>query len=224
MLILERFANESARDYALRVIKENMVSLELKPGSTVSDKELASFLSLSRTPVREALLELAKIKAIEIYPQRGSRVALIDYAMVEEARFMRNVLECAVVKLLCEMDQELSFAELEENLALQEFYLKNRSPKRLWELDNAFHRGLFLAAGKAETYRLMDSMMIHFDRVRNLSLLAVRDLKTVEDHKEILKQIQKRDARAAEAAMELHLNRYRVDEAVLKEQYPEYFN
>ena len=50
-------------------------------------------MGLSRTPVREALIELAKVKIIETYPQRKSVVSLIDYDLVDESRFMRDVPE-----------------------------------------------------------------------------------------------------------------------------------
>ena len=96
MRVLERLARETGREYALRVLKENIVGLDLLPGSMLSENEIASCLNLSRTPVREAFIELSKVKIVEIYPQKGSVVSLIDYNMVEEARFMRYELESAV--------------------------------------------------------------------------------------------------------------------------------
>ncbi|MBP0981483.1 MAG: GntR family transcriptional regulator, partial [Oscillospiraceae bacterium] len=62
MKILERLPRETGRDYALRVLKENIINLELAPGSLVSENELSAMLGLSRTPVREALIELSKVK------------------------------------------------------------------------------------------------------------------------------------------------------------------
>ena len=103
MLLEERSADESARDYALRMLKKNIVSMAIKPGEMVSEKEIAMQLGISRTPVREALQDLAKWQMVEILPQRGSRVALIDYALVEESRFLRLVLEKAIVELACGM-------------------------------------------------------------------------------------------------------------------------
>ena len=60
-------------------------------------------MELSRTPVREALLELAKSKLVVIYPQRGSFVSKIDYNLVEESRFVRLVLEKAIVEWCVEI-------------------------------------------------------------------------------------------------------------------------
>ena len=92
MTITERYASETARDYALRMLKRSIVSLELKPGMMLSENELSVALGLSRTPIREALIELGKTRIVEVLPQRGSRISLIDCDLVEEARFLRTVL------------------------------------------------------------------------------------------------------------------------------------
>ena len=91
MTIEERLPGESARDYAFRVIKQNIVSVELKPGSLLSENELSSRLGISRTPVREALSDLARVSILETLPQRGTFIALIDPKMVEDSRFLRCV-------------------------------------------------------------------------------------------------------------------------------------
>ena len=52
MKLEERHYAETAREYALRMLKENIISMELKPGAMVSENELAAQLGLSRTPVR----------------------------------------------------------------------------------------------------------------------------------------------------------------------------
>ena len=66
MKLSNRLPRESGRDYALRTIKENIVSLELAPGSQISENALAAEMGLSRTPVREALIELSKVEIVEI--------------------------------------------------------------------------------------------------------------------------------------------------------------
>ena len=72
MKVLDRLSAENARTYALRVLQYNIINLELVPGSTVSENELSAILNLSRTPVREALIELSKVGLVEIQPQRGA--------------------------------------------------------------------------------------------------------------------------------------------------------
>lgn len=223
MYIGEQLARESGRDYALRIIKENIIRLELEPGSSISDREIAARLSLSRTPVREALLELAKSKVVDIYPQKGSVVSLIDYELVEEAYFVRNVLEGAVVELACEKAGDMALEELESNMRLQRFYLQERATDKMLELDDEFHRLLFKAAGKVQAYEMTKGMMVHFDRVRNMALGTIKDRSLVEDHQKILEAVRHKNPSEARKLMEKHLNRYKVDEEEVRRRYPGYF-
>lgn len=223
MRLAERNLKETGREYALRMLKDNIINLDLIPGSMLSENELSAEMNLSRTPVREAMIELSRVKIIEVYPQKGSAVAFVDYELVEEARFMRDVLESAVVELACKLASEKDIENLKENVRLQEFYMENRSPQKLLELDNEFHRMLFHLTSKDQVYHLMDSITIHFDRIRSMSLSVVKDLKTISDHKEIVEAIATKDGNTAKALMEKHLSRYKFDEEALRKEYPGYF-
>lgn len=224
MIISERFARETAREYALRAIRENITTLELEPGSRVSENELAAELGISRTPVREALIELSKIQIVEIYPQKGSYISLIDYDLVEEAQFMRLTLEKAIVELLCQQSlSEDSFKSMEENVKLEQFYVDNDNLSKLMELDNEFHRELFVLANKMQTYKLLNTMLIYFDRVRNLRIRSGSNQYIVDDHSEILNAIKAGDAQRGAQAMMTHLTRHKVDQEVLKKGHSAYF-
>jgi DNA-binding GntR family transcriptional regulator len=223
MDIVERIGKETAREYAFRVIKFNIIALELVPGSMVSENELAEEMGISRTPVREALIELSKLKIVEIYPQKGSFISLIDGELVEEARFIRLILEKAMVEMACEVATADNLAELEENLKLQEFYLINPAKDKQLQLDNEFHELLFHICNKKFTYDLLSGMMTHFDRVRGLSLLVIKDMKTISDHRLLVNAIRNKDKGAANEIITKHLSRYTVDEKELKTKYPNFF-
>ena len=222
MYITERLDKETARDYALRIIKDNIIRIELEPGSMVSEKEIAIELGLSRTPVREALIELSKSQIVEIFPQKGSMVSLIDYNLVEEAYFARVVMEKAIVELACKNIKEQDFMGLEENLMLQEFYLDYPAPFKLLELDNEFHMKLYQICNKMQCYEMIRSMSVHFDRVRSLSLTTVKDLKTVKDHRAITEAIKQNNPELAKQIIEKHISRYVIDEEAICEKYPQY--
>ena len=225
MRLTERLPRETGRDYALRTIKDNIVRLELTPGSMVSENELAAEMGLSRTPVREALIELSKAKIVEIYPQRGSSISLIDYNLVEEARFMRQVLECAVIERCCGQSDAMQMQRLQENLRLQQFYQRDGGTytEMLMELDNAFHGLLFEMAGKPQVYKLMENMSLHADRVRSLALSKVKDEKIVQDHELLVQTILENQPEEAVRLMKKHLNRYNIDAKAIREAYPTYF-
>ncbi len=223
MILLERNNRETASDYALRVIRNNIVSLNLVPGSLVSENELAKELGISRTPVREALIELSKIKLVEIYPQKGSCISLINHQLVEEARFVRLLLESAIVEEACELASAKDILLLEENIRLQEMYQGENYEDKQLKLDNEFHELLFTICNKQFTYNLLTGMMTHFDRVRRLSLSVVRDSKILADHKNLVDSIKRKDSQAAKEIITKHLSRYQLDEEELRKNYGDYF-
>jgi len=223
MHLTPRTAHETGREYALRTIKDNIVRLELAPGSCISENELAAEMGLSRTPVREALIDLAKVKIIEITPQKRSVVAYVDYDMVEESRFMRNTLECAVVELACQNAMVSQILQLEDNVKLQRFHLEHGNYSGIMGLDNQFHEILFQIAQKPQVYAMIQHISIHFDRVRSMALSSVKDIKIVEDHAQIVQALMERDSAKAKAVMEKHLNRYKFDEEAIRKTYPQYF-
>ena len=222
MRLLDRLPQETERSYALRVLKENIISLDLKPGSLISENDLSAQMGLSRTPVREALIELSRINIIKITPQKRSAVSFIDYSMIDQASFMRNVLECAVVELVCRMAAPDDLRRLDENVRLQNLYLESGNSEMLMTLDNQFHEILFEIAQKSQVYVTVQSMFIHFDRVRRMALDSIKDLKIVRDHIQILNAIRSQDTPEARRLMEIHLNRYRDDAQEIREKYPQF--
>lgn len=224
LIIPERKEKESGRDYALRTLKENIIDLELAPGSMVSENELSAQMGLSRTPVREALIELSKVKIVEIWPQRGSAIALIDYDLVEEAQFLRKVLECAVAELCCGMAGEEDLYLLRENIARQKLYEGSGATNaRFLTLDNDFHALLFRIAKKSEIHAMMGSLAIHFDRVRNLTLKDVNVRNVIRDHEELVAAVEAGDGAEARRIMDLHLSRFRVAEKQVRDRFPQFF-
>lgn len=220
---IDKNPTETAREYALRAIKENIISLDLEPGASISENEIASFLGVSRTPVRESIQELSRASVIEIYPQRGSYVTLIDSAYVEEARFLRKVLDTAVIEEACQLCNNMDILAMEENVSLQEFYLQTESTEKIYVLDNEFHRLIYSAAKKDTIHAMRSNIMLHFDRVRSLSLKTVKDTKIVNDHRQMLEAIKTKDREMAKALVEKHLSRYHIDEAEIRAKYPQYF-
>lgn len=223
MKLFDRTPGENARNYAIRVLLYNIINLELVPGSAVSENELSSTLNLSRTPVREALIELSKNSLVEILPQRGSYISKIDYERIEEARFMRLVLENAVLKLACESPVPLDLTQIKENLNQQKFWLEQEDTQKFFQLDNEFHKLLFQTVNKKRTFEVIHSQMVHFDRLRALSLKSAKPTKIVEDHENIIYAMERKDYELAEILMTRHINRHQLEKSELVALYPDYF-
>lgn len=232
MKLPDRLPTENARTYAIRVLLHNILTLELVPGSAVSENELSALLNLSRTPVREALIELGRMGLVEIFPQRGSYISRIDYHLIEESRFMRLVLENAILTQACCGISPASMEALRKNLEASCLCLEqsggstvftDSNARKFLELDNQFHRLLFESVDRSWTYGVIHAQMIHFDRLRALSVKSNDNMRLIRDHEDILYAIERQDEEMARMLMTRHLTRYQADQAKLREQYPGYF-
>ncbi len=228
MNISERLPGENARVYANRIILDNIIRLVLPPGSAVSENELSLILNVSRTPVREALIEMSKLDLIEIIPQKGSFVTKINMDLIEEARFIRLSLENSVVALACRQgipDRYLSL--LRENLEQQRACLAiPDDPFTIMRLDNSFHQLIFESVNKQRTYDFLKHQMVHFDRLRTLTYQKMKGEKTsltVKDHENILYALERKDDELGEIVMTLHLSRHQEEIKGLIPLYPEFF-
>ena len=219
----EKLPKESNRDYALRVIRENIINLELKPGTMISEQDIANELNLSRTPVHEAMQELSTTKIIEILPQRGSYVSKIDMALVDEAVFMRSNLECAVAELVCDLATKADLQKMEENINLQEFYLSKNNRDKIMELDNDFHQEMYRVANKMQCFYMVKLMNIHHDRIRELHLYASDPTVIVTEHKAILEAFKNQDKELAKTIIKKHLTRFYSQEPEIREKFGQYF-
>ena len=222
MQLLDRKPGESSKGYALRTIKENIINLTLEPGSQISENEIAAEIGLSRTPVREAILNLSKVKIVTIYPQKKGVISLIDYGLIDEYQFMRSNLEEAIMEDVCQTVTGQELRRLSENVRLQKFALENLDFTELSRLDKEFHGILFEIADKPLIYQVMNTISIHLDRVRRVTASPSNGLKSVQDHEDILAAMADRDVRRARALLEVHLTRYKADAATVREKFPQY--
>lgn len=224
MNLPEKNPAENARSYALRVLLDNIVNLELAPGSAVSEKELSLQMNLSRTPVREALIELSKLKLVEILPQRGSYITKIDYNLIEETRFMRLVLENAVVELACSQGMEQIYLDsIQENLLQQQMNLTSTDNALLLQLDNEFHKIIFRSVNKLGIHEVIRQQMVHADRLRSLTIKLIQNEIVTNDHENIFYALKRRDAELAKMVMTRHLTRYEDEKSEVYRNYPDYF-
>ena len=214
---------ETGKNYALRVLKENIVGLELPPGSQISENEISAALGISRTPIRAALSELEEIGLVEIVPQKKTSIALIDYALVEEASFLRFTLENAVIGQVCRERTDTDLLRFGQNLELQRLFFRSGDLDGVMEKDNEFHRFFFEITRKMEIYQLMQKLQVHFDRVRSLSLTTIADAAIIDEHAAIFESIRTRDAEKAHVQLRAHLDRYRIDADIIRSAWPQYF-
>lgn len=219
-----RDAKGLIRDHVHEALKRNIMELKLEPGRFISEKEMIKTLQVSRTPIREAFVKLAQEELIETIPQKGSFISLINLEMVEESRFVRETLESAIVRQSCELLSSEQVLQLQNLVNLQELCVEERNYKRLFELDEKFHRSIIVGCGKTRTWELVHLLSTHYNRLRFLRLAVNDDWDIIlSEHREIVRAIRQKRPDEAEQAMRGHLRRVTYEKEALKAKYPTYF-
>jgi DNA-binding GntR family transcriptional regulator len=223
-----RFASLASRtsvaEAAYRALRLAIVTMELPPGTRLTEQELATVLQISRQPVREALLRLRDADFVDVRGQRGSFVARISTAAVQSAQFVREAVEVAIVSRAAEGLDAHERDPLQFIIQRQEKAFADKNPEAFFFLDEEFHFGLASAVGCSRAWKIIEDVKGHMDRVRFLSLPDATPLdRLIAQHQAILDAIVRRDPDAAARAMQVHLREIVVSLPPLADQHPDLF-
>ncbi|HEY9055771.1 MAG TPA: GntR family transcriptional regulator [Aurantimonas sp.] len=216
-------ARGTIADAVFTDLRRAILELRLSPGTGISEAELARRLGVSRQPVREAFIRLGRIGYLKIQPQRRTEVAKISVREVLNARFIREALEVAVVRLACDRDAGPLIERLTDNLSEQRAARAADDRQEFHRLDDRFHRLIAEGAGCGFAWDLIGEQKAQMDRTRFLSL-AFGQPAVYEDHLAIFDALKSRDGVAAEAAMRLHLSRINDHLFRLKQEFDQFFD
>lgn len=220
----KKIVSNSISNQVYEELKRNIVSLHLRPGSNISEKEISDQLEVSRTPVREAFVRLAQEELLEIYPQKGTLVSLIDLNDVKETLFIRESLEKATIRLACQNFTLNQLQNLKNNMVMQENSIKNSDFHTFLELDEEFHRIIAEMSQKRKVWSAIQRSDAHLKRIRVLSLTdEYKGNILFNEHKEILEAVEERDEDKAERVLQNHLRNLIIERKELKQAYPQYF-
>jgi DNA-binding GntR family transcriptional regulator len=214
----------SVRAQVYAIAQEEIVALEFKPGQPLSEKELSLRYGVSRTPVREALLQLEDESLVEIYPQAGTFVSRISVHGVTEAQFIREALECAALRAAVGHLGSADVKRLESNLERQRDAHAAHDVDTFYILDEAFHQAIVEHSGYPGVWRFAQRAKVHLNRARRLSLPAISTIGAlIDQHATILEHIAGNDVASAEQALQTHLRMVLHDLPALQREYPDYF-
>ncbi|MEN3931123.1 GntR family transcriptional regulator [Microvirga sp. W0021] len=206
-------------------LRQKIVGMAILPGSRIVEQDIASEHSISRTPVHEAVQKLAEEGLIEVRPRFGTFVSKIPLGGLEEAMFMREALECAVVERVCEIITPEGIETIEGILKEQEAFVINHNQKGFHKTDEEFHAALASIAGYPGIWRIILNAKMQVDRFRQLTLNVPGHMEIVlVEHKKILSAIIEKNAASASAAMREHMMHLRPGISLAVEQYPDYFS
>ncbi|MEO5614015.1 MAG: GntR family transcriptional regulator [Cypionkella sp.] len=205
-------------------LREAIIRLDLKPGSRLSEQEIADTYGVSRQPVREALIALGKSQLVTVQPKRGTLVVKISARHMMEARFVREAIETAVVRRACKAFDPWVRESIDGILARQITARDAMDYSRFRREDEQFHMAMARGAGCAMAWSVIADIKAHIDRVCNLQLRKPESMAgLIREHQVIMAAIDARDPDRAVAAMQSHLNGILSDLPKIEAEHPDLF-
>ena len=196
----------SLSDEAYAQIRSMIISCELTPGSVISESDLMQKLEMGRTPIREALRNLANEKLIEVYPRRGMFVAGVDVKDLAQISEVRGNLEIQAAGLAAERATDSDRAVIAQ--LIKEIDAIKGEPKmeKLINLDQRIHHSIYAATQNEFLVSTLDQYYAHALRIWFMALDRVSDLEdAIIEHRAMLQSILDGDRAASEVAMREHI-------------------
>ncbi len=204
-------SHKTLRDWVFECLRTSIVSGDLAPGQRIVEADLAKQLDVSKSPVREAILQLKQDGLVIDAPKgRGVVVAPLKPSDVREIYAVREALEGLAVRILAADPQPERLATLRAIVDRMRQALDEGDVRRQFELDVEFHTSLCHATGNRRLHDLFSSLRPDLQRI---FLFAVNAM-TLEDHdsprqalvehEELLQAIADGDADLAAARLSAH--------------------
>ena len=189
-------------------LREHIANGVLPPGTPLSDKALAGQLRISRTPVREALLQLRSEGLVVVRPQSGTFVFDPDGKEVAEICQVRGILEAGALAVVTADKVPALAAALAANVADASVALRRRDHATCDALDTAFHETIVALCGNdllVQTYRGISNRV---RALRNRMPRAhERFARAVQEHREISRLVSKGNVTAATNELAGHVRK-----------------
>lgn len=175
-----RQADESYADFAYRVLCDELIVLDIKPGEPLNDEVISRRLGVGRTPIREAMKRLEGDHLVTAYPRRGTFAAGVDITDLAEVSEIRQLLEPAASARAARMASPRTRQELRELAREVERLLSVPQAQRdLMRLDMRVHRSIYRAAGS----RHLEDVLVRCDNLATrIWSLVLEKLPPVSDH------------------------------------------
>lgn len=208
----------SRSEHVYRRLREAIRQGEFKSGHRVMEIEVAEWLNVSRTPVRDAIRRLEAEGMLEHEPRKGLVVARLDRQAVMELYVMREVLEGTAARLCARHASDMEIQDLLDLLELERQMQGNF--EALAQHNRRFHQAIRQAAHNRYLVKSLEAVNDSMGLLgKPLMLLPHRAQAALDEHARIVEAIQRRDADAAEEAARQHVRAAQRER--LKRLFPE---
>jgi DNA-binding GntR family transcriptional regulator len=187
-------------------LRDMIIQGELAPGMKLNERVLAEHLGISRTPLREAIKFLASEGLVELQPNRGAFVALIDAPRVREVFRVLGALEALAGELVCTQATEAQVAEIRALHYAMVLHQVRGDLGAYFRCNQEIHARLVEFTGNATLVQSWRALNAKVQRVRYMANLSGdRWQQAVREHESMLDALAARDGIRLGAILRDHL-------------------
>lgn len=203
-------SGDSLRIRVFNTLENAILNGEYQEGEGLNELKLSKSLGVSRTPVREALMQLELEGLVKNIPNKGAVVIGVSRQDVEDIYEIRARIEGLAARLCAQKITPQELEELEQCVVLQEFYLQKTDTREMEVLDGSFHRIIFAASKSRPLQTVLTNFHNSIQRARAVSVQAKgRAQESVAEHRAILEAIRNGDGELAERLTSQHVQNAR---------------
>ncbi len=197
-------------------LRELILNSELELGKLYSDQWVANNFGVSRTPVREAVLQLQHESLVDIVPYRGFIVKIISEAEIIDILQLRESIEGYCIKKLMQCKEtspdtfKKTLNKLKKTILLQEKAGRNLDSKEFWDADRLLHESI---VGHCNNKCFNDIYNSHRDKMKIIGFETLKDKSRIysalTEHNAIIAAIEKGSVHDAYEETSRHINNTR---------------
>ena len=197
-------------DVVYDLLRERILRYDFAPGQRLDLPELEATLQISRTPLKNALTRLEAEGLVEVQPRRGTFVAPLNTAKLDEAYKIRSAFELYVALCLFKylMPEDFAFFEEIRN-SLNELAAAGDWQSVIYdylELDRQLHERFVARGGTPRMLQLFQQMNVHMQVARIIRGYQPRDFEAMHfEHEQIFAALEDRSQERLSAALLNHL-------------------
>jgi DNA-binding GntR family transcriptional regulator len=193
-------------DLVLDQVRELIVTKQLPPGQRLSEAKIAGMLGVSKTPVREALLQLRMIGLV-VMIDGNAHVVVPSARLIREAYEVRAGLESLAARLAAERADSARRSELLPLAESSRQAARASDPERFRSYDREFHHAVALASNNSTAQQRIDEAIVLCTTLRQRDVLTGWDSEQCgQAHVDIARAIDSGDGESASRSMHLHIN------------------
>ncbi len=203
-----------------------IIKLEFLPGDGISENELCEVYGTTRHVIRGALSVLKNKGLVEVYPQRGTFVSLIDLKFIDDVLFIREGIEQETIHAIFKnKDNSELVKELKECIKKQKAITSPQdSQDEFYALDEEFHMLLRKSVGRENAINIIEDALLHVKRWRNIELGTLERMGELPyEHEKIAEAIEMGDESQARHFMNMHIDVVSNYGETIKKMKPGYF-